>query len=135
MSIFPLGFQYLWIISSALRARLGSLRDPKGQYFNENFKKCDPYVDCSQLKHTASYKWSLDKTTNECRKIKPGFKFQLGLGIIMICAMVAGLLYLLLDDRFFCLRTQRVELAASEKSPPPKSVGQKPGLAKATEDD
>ena len=87
------------------------------------------------MKKTASYKWRLNETTNECQKVKPGFKFQMGLGIIMICAMIAGVLYLVLDDKYFCLGGQRVEKAASQRAPTQQEAQKKTGLAGTIEDD
>ena len=37
-------------------------------------------------------------------------KFQIGLAVLMICAILCGILYLVLDDRFFCLKNPRAEL-------------------------
>ena len=37
-------------------------------------------------------------------------KFQVGLGVLMIFAILGAFLFLVLDDRFFCLKNPKVEL-------------------------
>ena len=82
------------------------------KWFNKALGRCDAFIDCDVLQKSANFKWKLDIDRNECQKVKPSFKFRKGLAIMMIVAMIAALLYLVLDDRFFCLRSQRVELSA-----------------------
>ncbi len=42
--------------------------------------------------------------TNKCVKHKIGLKFKLSLASIMVIAILVGLLYLVLDDKYFCLK-------------------------------
>jgi len=83
------------------------------------------------MKHSANYKWRLDPLKNQCRKISPGFRIQIVLAVAMIATMIAGLLYLVLDDRFFCLRCRRVELAVNNTrtSTKPRRNSLKPSYA------
>ena len=38
-------------------------------------------------------------------------KFQVGLGVLMIFTILGAILFLVLDDRFFCLKNARAELS------------------------
>ena len=38
-------------------------------------------------------------------------KFQVGLGLVVIMSIIGGILFLVLDDKYFCLKNQRAELA------------------------
>ena len=79
-------------------------------WFNSSLYTCEPFLDCTLQKPTISYKWRLDVETNTCRKVRPGMKFQVGLGVMMIFAILGAFLFLVLDDRFFCLKNPKVEL-------------------------
>jgi len=108
--------------NKVLNKKLNVCEDPitvdncnaQNKWFNQAKLRCDPFNECLKLKSTPNYKWRLDSATNECRKVKPSFKFKAGLAIVMICTILAGLLYLVLDDRFFCLGNEHVELGTLE---------------------
>ena len=64
------------------------------------------------------HRWMLDQMTNRCVKHKIGMKFKLSLASIMVIAIIVGLLYLVLDDKYFCLKKSDSNDLGSSGRPP-----------------
>jgi hypothetical protein len=79
------------------------------KWFNPDTERCDPRVDCKLIESDSMHRWIIDLKTNKCIKKNIGMKFKLSLAMIMVIAIFVALLYLILDDRFFCLKNHGAE--------------------------
>ena len=78
-------------------------KDPM-MWYDVMIGECINYKDCDEMESGTAYYWRLNKETNMCEKVKEGMKFQTGLALLMICGMVSAVLFLVLDDKYFCLK-------------------------------
>ena len=76
--------------------------------------------DCSRMPKGLAYRWKHDRETRTCTKVAVSLKTEVSLAICMLCMIVGALLYLVLDDRFFCIKVSRAELAVASAEDVPK---------------
>ena len=75
---------------------------------------CEEFINCSKLKKTVRNSWKLNPETNICEEVKQVMKFHIGLAAIMITGMLGGFLFLVLDDKYFCIKS--LDTAAPDSS-------------------
>lgn len=74
------------------------------KWYSPELETCEPFLNCKEKKLTAKHSWKLDKGTNQCVLVKNQMKFHSGIAIVIIGAIIATVLFLVLDDKYFCLK-------------------------------
>ena len=79
-----------------------------GQFYSEETTTCQEFIVCTEIGQ------QLNEETNTCEKMHKK-KTKLGLFMLMLMIISGGVLYVILDDKYFCMQPNRTQLGAHEQ--------------------
>ena len=78
-----------------------------GQFYSEETTTCQEFIVCTEMGY------QLNEETNTCEKMHQ--KINYGLIMLMLMIIFGGILYAILDDKYFFTQPSRTQLGAHEQ--------------------